>query len=671
MKNPPRFSFKYRHALAVISLTFTPLAMGQAPVNNFIWYNEDPVDGPMNGNWHIQPVAGPEEPDAPPIWVLNGEPAVGIPDTLDDTATISNGATVTLNQNTIEVSQINVAGGGGSKLIVAGDNAYYTRQLRIGVNQVGTLDLTAGDLTLLDQGVEVGTLAPSVTIGQEGAGVGVINQSGGSLIAEAVTSGGGHEDFRIGAFGASGTYNLSGGEASMYNLRLGFAGATAGVINHTGGTLNYKGGDFAISWAASTGVYNLSENGVLSIPNDGRVRVGATSGTTGTFNMSGGTATIAARFELGTEGNAPGGVPVANSGAIGILNMSGGTMTITNDILAGCFTANTQATGIITQTGGNLIVNRVRVGFDAGQIGHVYLNGGVLTTNVIFKENAGSNATLSFNGGTIKAMGGGNFIYGFPQVDILAGGMTIDTNNQGDTIVPPLVGPGGLTKTGAGFASLTALSNYEGNTVVQAGVLRLNVAGGLNPTSTVTIPSTGANLELNYVGSDTVAGLIVDGTPVAAGTYGALPGGGGVTGVSYITGTGTLIVQPPVASGYTAWSEDPANNLAPGERGTMMDPDNDGFNNLTEYFLGGQPKVSSRTIAPVATLTATDINFAFNRSVASGTDTTAVIQWSTDLANWPVGNQVTVSGTGAINQTIPRSNAVNGKLFTRLKVLKP
>ncbi len=666
MKNPPHF--KCRHALAVISLTLTPLAMGQAPVNNYIWYNEDPEDGPLNGNWHIQPTG---DPAPPPIWVLNGEPAVGVPDTLDDTASIANGATVTLDQTTIEVSQINVAGGGTSKLIVGGDNAYYTRQLRIGVNQVGTVDLNSGDLTLLDQGAVAGTLAPSVTIGQEGAGTGVLNQTGGTLNAEAVTSGGGHEDFRIGAFGGTGTYNLSGGESSMYNLRLGFAGSSPGVINHSGGTLNYKGGDFAISWAANAGVYNLSGTGVLSIPNDGRVRVGATANTVGIFNMTGGTATIAARFELGTEGDAPGGVPVANSGAKGTLNISGGTMTITNDILAGCFTANTQATGTINQTGGNLIVNRVRVGFDVGQIGHVNLNGGILTTNVIFKENAGSTATLSFNGGTIKATGGGNFIYGFPQVDILAGGMTIDTNNQGDTIVPPLFGPGGLTKKGAGFASLTALSNYEGNTVVEAGVLRLNVAGGLNPTSTVTIPSTGANLELAYAGSDTVAGLIVDGTPMPAGTYGALPGGGGVTGVSYITGTGTLIVSPPPAAGYTAWSEDPINNLAVGERAPTLDPDNDGFTNLTEYFLGGQPKVSSTAIAPVASLTATDINIAFNRSVASGGDTTAVIQWSTDLASWPPANQVAVSGTGAINQAISRTNAVNGKLFTRLKIVKP
>ena len=272
MKNPPRFS--RRHAFAVISLTLAPLAMGQAPVNNYIWYNVDPELGPLNGNWHIQPVAeDPEvDPEPPPIWVLNNEPAVGVPDTQDDTASIDNGATVTLNQETVDVSQINVAGAGGSKLIFAGDIASYTRQLRIGVNQVGTVDITSGEVILADQGLVAGSLAPSITIGQEGAGVGVLNQSGGLLNASAVTSGGGHEDFRIGAFGGTGTYNLSGGEASMYNLRLGFAGSSPGVINHSGGTLNYMGGDFAISWAANSGVYNLSGTGVLSIPNDGRHR---------------------------------------------------------------------------------------------------------------------------------------------------------------------------------------------------------------------------------------------------------------------------------------------------------------------------------------------------------------------------------------------------------------
>lgn len=651
MKNP--HWFRTRNVAALATIVFSQVTLGQI-TNTYEWFLDSE-----------------ENPEAPQSWGIDANWALGVdagvaPSLLTDAARITNGGTSIIEEiegvtpENIEIGMIFVGGSGGSNLIVNQDIGVFARQIRIGSGQVGTLTLNTGTMGLVSQDTAA-VLEPELVIGIESGGDATLIQTGGSLDTSATRLDTSHPDTRIGAFGAIGSYNMSGGTSSLWNLRVGFANpASVGTINHSGGTLSHTG-ELALGWADAKGVYNLSAGGDLQQLNN-RIRVGATAGTIGIFNQTGGNAVInGGRFELGTE-----------SGAHGTYNMSGGAMTVNDDIFVGAFDEEVPkgTTGVYNQTGGAVVANRLWIAFNIGTSGSVYLGGGTLKAQRIFVEPGRGTGTITFDGGTFIANGGGNIISGVPVVTVEDGGAIINSNTFATEVLPPLVGPGGFTKIGPQSVSLIAKSDYEGNTVVTEGQLILNHAGSLNPTSTVTIPSAGAQLVLNYSGMDTVSQLIVDGVPVAPGLYGSIDAPGtGHTIVSYIGGTGLLKVQP--VAGYDNWASNPANGLAIGERDPALDPDHDGFTNLLEYFLGGNPKTSSTAIAPVVTNSGGNLQVSFNRSVDSGTDTSAVLQWSTDLANWPPANQLTVTGTGAINMSIPGTNAVGGKLFTRLKVTKP
>jgi len=639
MKKPSLF--RTRSAVAFATLALSHTALGQI-TNTYDWILDSNGFPEFSKSW-----------DLDENWALGSDFGVA-PSLLSDAARISNGGTAIIEADeNIAIGMIVV--GGGSNLIVNQNVVVSARQIRIGVGQVGTITLNTGTLQLISQD-SVDFIEPELVIGIEGGGMGTLTQTGGSLISDATRLDLSRPDTRIGAFGASGTYNLQGGTATLHNLRVGFANpASVGTINHSGGTLTHFG-EFALGWADATGIYNLSGTANL-VQSNNRIRVGATAGTRGFLNQSGGTATITGgRLELGTE-----------SGAHGTYNMSGGTMTVNDDIFVGAFNAGT--TGVYNQTGGDVTANRVWAGFDPGSSGSVFLGGGTLKTQRIFMLPNTGTGTVTFDGGTLIANGGGDIIHGLPLVTVNAGGATFNSNGQTTNIVPPVVGTGGVTKTGPGTVNLAALNNYDGNTTVVQGTLTLNHPDALDPTSAVIIPSTGAELALNYTGMNTVSKLFVDGTPVAPGLYGSALAPGADHVVTYLTGTGLLKVESVTGAGYDTWSSDPANGLAVGERALGFDKDRDGFDNLLEYFLGGDPSVASTAIAPVMTAVAGGgIQMAFNRSVASGSDTTAVIQWSTDLLSWPLANQIPVTGTGAVSQTVPGSNAVNGKLFTRVKV---
>ncbi|MFM2171579.1 MAG: hypothetical protein RI957_1808, partial [Verrucomicrobiota bacterium] len=98
--------------------------------------------------------------------------------------------------------------------------------------------------------------------------------------------------------------------------------------------------------------------------------------------------------------------------------------------------------------------------------------------------------------------------------------------------------------------------------------------------------------------------------------------------------------------------------------------------------LGGDPLGSSQSSAPVASPNGANLLLTFKRLDLSETDTTITIQYSTGLGTWTdfvtlgaeSAGAVTIveNGAGLDNVTvaIPLSNAVNGKLFARVKAVK-
>ncbi|MBK1855364.1 discoidin domain-containing protein [Verrucomicrobiaceae bacterium 5K15] len=97
------------------------------------------------------------------------------------------------------------------------------------------------------------------------------------------------------------------------------------------------------------------------------------------------------------------------------------------------------------------------------------------------------------------------------------------------------------------------------------------------------------------------------------------------------------------------------------------DEDQDGIANGLEFVLNGDPMAKGNVTLPQVVSDATHMKMSYTRTAESKTSTVQMVQWSTDMNTWndiivPAGDpdEVTVS--------IPLSNAVNGQLFTRLKV---
>jgi autotransporter-associated beta strand protein/T5SS/PEP-CTERM-associated repeat protein len=317
-----------------------------------------------------------------------------------------------------------------------------TNNVSVGRSGVGTLTmknsstwLSTGDMNVADLAGSDGTLniqdTATMTIGALYVGkalpsVGVVNQTGGSLIR---LQGG---DWRIagGTNGDSttlGTFNLSGGSVVIGGANLQVGAYGQGVWNQTAG-------------AVTVGLF----------PSFGRY-----AGAVGEVDISGGTFTqtnTSAFLIVGEAGN--GTLNISNTalvtavGGVSIGHAAGGT-------------------GILNLNGGTLSVTRVFQG-DPG----------------------GASGTFNFNGGLLQARTGSypGFMGGLSSAYVLSGGAKVDSGAGVITISQDLQdggGGGGLTKTGSGTLILSGNDTYTGLTLINNGALHVDgtLAGGVQVNS--------------------------------------------------------------------------------------------------------------------------------------------------------------------------------------------
>lgn len=164
------------------------------------------------------------------------------------------------------------------------------------------------------------------------------------------------------------------------------------------------------------------------------------------------------------------------------------------------------------------------------------------------------------------------------QSDLTFGG----TGTGTATFSGAITGNGGLTMSGAGILSLTGANTYRGSTTVSSGTLRLAQANTGNDKSVLTL-ATGATLELDFTGNDTVAALVLGGVPQPDGLYNTANTGGA------ITGSGGILVVTPIPSSNASLA-----SLSVG--GTSLSP---AFNPLTgNYTTNVSNSISSITVTP-------------------------------------------------------------------------
>jgi hypothetical protein len=122
---------------------------------------------------------------------------------------------------------------------------------------------------------------------------------------------------------------------------------------------------------------------------------------------------------------------------------------------------------------------------------------------------------------------------------------------------------------------------------------------------------------------------------------------------------------------------------AAGDKLPGADPDNDGVKNMVGFVLNGNPSTSDSSTLPTLSASGANFVFSFNRRDDSEGDPSVMFQYRSDLTTWTtagigavgsvVGDATIVvaenaEGADAITVTVPKSVALNGKLFGRLTV---
>jgi autotransporter-associated beta strand protein len=346
----------------------------------------------------------------------------------------------------------------------------------------------------------------------------------------------------VGANSGKGTLNINGGSVSVGSLRLGSGAnlnSTAqGIATINSGTLSSEG-DINLGFAGSGAGGNI---GKLVI-NGGTVNMAT---ATLRWFIMGQWDTAASEVDMNAGNlniNANSSMRFAINGNNGtnVFNLNGGALTFYSDNAS-----TVGGTGVLDLHQGNGAT--VQNTFN--------LNGGTLSVSGILTANASGTRTFNFNGGTLKAVADNvsfmNLGTGNTAANVRNGGAIFDTagfnvtvpqNLQHSVVSGDNSTDGGLTKLGNGILVLSGTNSYNGKTVVNAGILEI-AQPTLGIASTVYVTNN-ATLQLDFAVTNRVSGLVLNGVSQPQGVYSA------TTSPTYISGTGSLLVGPAIASNPT------------------------------------------------------------------------------------------------------------------------
>jgi autotransporter-associated beta strand protein len=511
-----------------------------------------------------------------------------------------------------------------------------------GVTLSGPMNIGAGGISITNSGSN-GT--------QMGFGV----STTGDLLSGTISGSGGITYYLVGGYSrvtVQGT-NTYGGNTIVNGIPDGFGN---GKLNVYGGNLPFSTGAVTLNAGATI----ESAPGSATVTNaltlaGGTLQSEPQYNNYNTLTWSG---PITLTADSALVQNATGALNSNQSSGVnvaGALNMNSFTLTCSSPVT--CYGGNTisgpiSGAGNILQNGNNSLTVSGSNTFSG-------TFRSVLGTLSIKNSNALQNATLDMNAadaGTVSLSTNAiiGALTGSRDVNLGSYTVSIGNNNATTTFSGALTNGGSFIKVGSGTLTLSGVTTLPGNTTVNGGTLSFSQAP-FGSNSTVKVAG-GAVLNLNYSGSTTIQGLVLNSVSQPAGTYGSGNSGG------LITGTGVLVVSPPncwIGNTSTSWTQ--ASNWA-----LSIVPGN-GSNAVFNFYstanlatvLNANFNLNTLLLANPSAPVSVAAGGAFTLTLTNGIDMSAATQPLTITApvligapqTWSVANNITLSVNSPVSGT--------------------
>ena len=446
--------------------------------------------------------------------------------TLDRTDATKPTIDVTQSGRTLAISSVI---GGSDGLLKTGSGDFAPRGLN---TFTGGVDLAAGRLTITNNANEASFLGAAANVLTFTGNAELYNVDGQATLPQGITINGSVTGKVTGAFGESTQVDgVLGGSGTL--VVQGYSAGYNAEFRNTGNTFTGP-----IQILSGDGV-RASFRSLLDSPGATTIGLQSNGNVGGTFDYMSGAMTPLVlnnrQFELIVNGNSGGFGNVDRQATISSNAATANTITINSDLL-------------ITGTGTKFLVLR------GGNAGANTFEGdipdGVSGADLTLHKRDGGKWILSggntYEGDTIIADGaleirgdgqlgaGGVYPGNITSTDTTPSPFTFDSSAN-STLSGVISGTMALVKDGAGTLSITGSATQAGGTTVAEGTLSLGNGtnnANLGDLATLSV-ETGAVLDLNYTGTDTVFFLNLGGSPMAAGQYGhtnsgATNGGAGV-----------------------------------------------------------------------------------------------------------------------------------------------